>query len=291
MPTTLTQLPPTTWESRAACRTNPDLWTSTHTHERALAIHTCRTHCPVLTQCAAGVQARPCPGSVQAGILFNTNVQPAPTLRQPTPTGRRCEQCAEDTAPAAKKPASRWVDCGTIRAYRRHGKRRETACGRCRDAERVASKQRRAAKKAAALTPEENGRRGGLGNRPPDTIYRQRVATVTRLARQRCTDNQIAAQLGLTQRQVRYLRRMNNIPAGNPTRTPPPPPHLTAEMAQRRDDRLKVIAAMAAAGATDPEIGVAVGWLPQNVWRARRAHSIPAGVRRGRPTSNQEVAA
>jgi hypothetical protein len=88
MPTTLTQLPPTSWETRAACRQNPDLWASGFTHQRALAIHVCVTHCPVYRQCGAGVAVRPCPGTVQAGVLYNDAIRPAPAKRQPSASGR-----------------------------------------------------------------------------------------------------------------------------------------------------------------------------------------------------------
>jgi hypothetical protein len=292
MPTTLTQLPPTSWETRAACRHNPDLWASGFTHQRAFAIHICVTHCPVYRQCEAGVAVRPCPGTVQAGVLYNDAIRPAPAKRQPSASGRHCAACAEVKALPAKpapqsKPTSRWPDCGTARAYKRHIKRREKACAPCREAERVASKQRRADRKAAngvadtaAPSPVDTGRRGGLGNRPPDPVYQQRVTVVAQLAGQQWPDRHIAEHLQLTQWQVRHLRRTNNIAAGMPHGRPPSPPHRTPEMAEKRRARVQVIAELAAAGASDREIGLVVGWRPQNVWRARRANNIAAGVGR-----------
>ena len=40
------------WSTRGLCRLNPDMWTTRSVAMVALALHICRRHCPVRTECA-----------------------------------------------------------------------------------------------------------------------------------------------------------------------------------------------------------------------------------------------
>lgn len=81
------------WQADAYCQRNPDLYYATGEGDRALALHGCRSHCPVLRQCRAAADLNPCGGAVHAGTVYNTDYQPTPIATQPRPSGRACTDC------------------------------------------------------------------------------------------------------------------------------------------------------------------------------------------------------
>lgn len=84
------RIPSYPWMRQAVCtQENPDLWTDPYSAVRAVAMHICLTHCPVLAECA---QLPPLRGTVLAGIAYNDSADVEPLKMQPRPA-RRCDLC------------------------------------------------------------------------------------------------------------------------------------------------------------------------------------------------------
>jgi hypothetical protein len=129
-----------------ACRTNPDLWFAIDTTDRALAIHICRSHCPLYNTCQLEATTDPCRGGVHAGTLYTDTYLPQPSGQQPKPSNRNCPTCAAARPDPALPATSRWDDCGQYKAHQRHLRRGEKPCGPCIQARRDRDTIRRAAK-------------------------------------------------------------------------------------------------------------------------------------------------
>lgn len=134
------------WMRLSVCRAEPDLWFSEPS--RRLAIHICRTHCPVRDQCEADAERIPCTHGVQAGVVYDQFGEPME--QQPKPSNRSCPTCAAMRPADTRKPPSNWPDCGTCNAYRRHCHRNERACEPCTEANRLRERDRKAAARGRA---------------------------------------------------------------------------------------------------------------------------------------------
>lgn len=78
------------WDTKAACRHEPDVWFD----NPGLARHICHAHCPVLSQCQRGVRAARPVGAVMAGVLWtDSGTWPQPAQHQPSPKARGCSWC------------------------------------------------------------------------------------------------------------------------------------------------------------------------------------------------------
>lgn len=58
-----------TWQKRAACRLDPDMWFDGAA--RADAVHVCRRHCPVLAECKEWADSVETVGGVFGGIAYS----------------------------------------------------------------------------------------------------------------------------------------------------------------------------------------------------------------------------
>lgn len=222
------------------CSTNPDLWFSDNRAERELAAHICLTHCPVLDRCHEITAHVRVPGTVQAGQL---QTEDGPAVRQPLVNYKHCTQC--HGRPPATAPTSRWDDCGQPKAYRRHIRGGEKPCQPCRAGRRAAERERGDRRR------EEARQRAGTAHRPCGSVHglkrhreageepcdvcraAQRAASekgtqalldaaaivrhvgrVRELVGRGLPDEEIAAQLSLSKRQIQRIRKANGIPRG-----------------------------------------------------------------------------
>lgn len=108
------------------CRRSPDAWFAVGHVQKGLAIHMCVEHCSRLKECDA-TEPRPTYG-VLAGVAYGYDATPLRAHKQPAPVP--CDACVALTDP---RPAPQ-EGCGTMRAYRRHVKKRERPCRPCADA-------------------------------------------------------------------------------------------------------------------------------------------------------------
>lgn len=283
-----------------ACMDNPDLWYSTRPFDRALAVHTCKNHCPLLDWCRQRPRAAE---SVQAGVLHDIHGRPA--TRQPAPRAIACATC-RDNGTAAE--TSRWADCGQFKAYRRHVRRGEHPCQPCIDARRARDREQaktrtRKPRPAANACGTVRGltlhreageppcdvcvraqraasEKGLAALRGDDATHQERIAKVRALAGRGLSDPQIGLRLGIPDHRVRHLRKTNGIPAG--LSVGKTPARRSADMSI--DDYERAVATvrrLAASHHTDKEIAAQLGVTWTKVRSLRRANHIPAGARRG----------
>lgn len=205
------------WETRALCATNPPLWFATNPDAQRLALHACQRHCPVYTQCAADRTRRPCPFAVHAGILHNAHGQPVGTGIKPS--GKHCPACR---GLPDQKPTSRWPDCGTPAAYRRHQANRQDACDDCRTARRVydqGKRAERAAREAGRPKPAAAPKRPSVRRTAAVLeMEAEQVAVIRKMAARGLIDRQIAVALRIHPRKVGRLRNAHGIPPGTSPR-------------------------------------------------------------------------
>lgn len=87
------------WRDKAFCASgevDPMFWLGEQTDYYALAVHFCRSHCPVYAFCRADAMARPYRGVVAGGIVWSDEDR-----SRPRRSFRRrfiCEKCREAVA-------------------------------------------------------------------------------------------------------------------------------------------------------------------------------------------------
>jgi hypothetical protein len=78
------------WRQRAACKPIPELFFTGSKERNARAVHICRNHCPVLSQCRDdAIKAKPA-HCVQAGIVWvgsKGHIEGRMGANQPKPHG------------------------------------------------------------------------------------------------------------------------------------------------------------------------------------------------------------
>jgi hypothetical protein len=227
------------WLADALCRTqqhDPDLWFADTTQDRALALHLCRNHCPVLQQCAAA-QLAPAHG-IFAGTAYAANGRrDNHSQRQ---SSLNCKTC-HDRRAATIEPTSRWENCGTYKAYKQHRLRNQDPCLPCKKANSERDRARRDRERARAgkeknpcgtlsgvrrhkAAGEErcdlcvayqrhSSARANAARHANSTLYDQDMIEKVRDLVGRYSDPRIAAILGIHKRSVGRIRKRHNIPS------------------------------------------------------------------------------
>lgn len=223
-----------------SCHTRPDLWFAESLKGRALAVHICRTHCPLLDACRKAAADLACPHAVQGGVLYGADGLPA--KQQPRSSLANCPDCGGGQVEIVdtRKPPSVYDDCGSYRAYRRHIRTGERACGPCYEANRQRERDRRAARNQQPTTGPCGSIRGLQRHReagePPCEVcaraqreasekareaqfgdgaaQRERAEQVRQLAAAGLSDNEISERLGVSKRSVQRDRAAHHIPPG-----------------------------------------------------------------------------
>lgn len=134
------------WRSQALCgqHKDPDLWFR-EGPDRALALHICKSHCTVRTECAAANLGLRNAGCVVAGVAYNQHGAKV----DHRPSSVNCPTCT--AARAAARPATvTSPNCGTPAGYRRHIRNHQTPCRPCSLAAAENRARQREAKAEAA---------------------------------------------------------------------------------------------------------------------------------------------
>lgn len=128
-------MPTEDWQDHRTCTTGPypeTMWKSRVIPARPLAQHAC-SHCPVINECRAAVEAEPLwGGGVAAGVAYTRSGVPRGTGQSPAD---HCDLCPD--RPAGLRPATRRPHCGTRYGYNLHRDANEDACQPCLAAKRA----------------------------------------------------------------------------------------------------------------------------------------------------------
>lgn len=201
----------TTTLNTAACRTHKsrgELWFSDNGADRALAIHICLNHCPLLAACLDANTFRA--HGVWAGTLYSVDGQP--DSRKQIPSARDCTQCPADEL----KPTTVFDDCGQYKAYQRHLRLGEKPCQRCTRAN--SKREARHRETLRELGPRSRAEWAAEKKSRAQLRDEARAALadkVRTLAGYGLMDREIGERLTMPEYTVRRIRRNNDIPAGS----------------------------------------------------------------------------
>lgn len=255
------------WLTQALCRQySPDMWFADNGPHKALALHLCRSHCPVLDKCAAADLGQRTHG-IYSGVSYRANgVKETCGQRQ---SSVNCPTCIDSRDQF--KPTSAWGDCGRPAAYRRHVARGERPCRRCTSGRDSRSQHRCTPPPATPVRTSPNT--AGTGRKATADRHARQVQQLRDLSAAGYADRQIADKLGWTHQKVWRWRRAHNIPPANPA-----PDVTVVPVDEATVDKIRQ---MAADGHIDRLIAAEVGLSVRKVTRLRHVNGIPAATKRG----------
>lgn len=149
------------WTVEAACRPGAgvpvDLWAADNDTARAVAVHVCRSHCPVRAECDAEAQLRAgTPAGYRSMVVGGVAYDRRGRASQRRTGPCRCPLCAVspwDWPPPDAHPAvdrEEVAPCGTDAGYGRHRRRKEQICQDCRVAHNASDQARKRLRRKAA---------------------------------------------------------------------------------------------------------------------------------------------